>query len=346
MSKYTADQVADLIKSTQYELGKGKITDISQTMQNFVALPQILKRKQKQNTAGAGIQRQVLTTRGGNARQTGLFDQDNINVNDGLQTVTVPWRYTTNAYAFDLREDAMNGGAEEIVDLIKVRRQQCMNDMAVHLENQVWTAPASSTDTTETFGIPYWVVKNATKGFNGGNPSGFSAGAGNLDSATYTTWKNWTDTYSDVTKADFIEALAEAFHKTDFKSPIEGGLPTYDGGGMDQVIYAEWDSVRKLELIGEQQNENLGRDLDRMAGRILFRGVPIQVATKLEDDTDNPFYLINWSKMNPVFLGGWYFNEKGPDKVAGQHNVMAVHTDLQWNLVCVDRRGLGVIYQA
>ena len=33
-----------------------------------------------------------------------------------------------------------------------------------------------------TFGVLYWLVYNASTGFNGGNPTGFSAGAGNLDS--------------------------------------------------------------------------------------------------------------------------------------------------------------------
>lgn len=345
MPKYTAEQVADIQKVTLRHLGKGSLTDISLGKQRYVGMPQILRMKQKQLT-GRGIKRQVMVAPGGNARQTGLFDDDEISVNDVMQEALTPWRYTTNNYACDLREEDMNAGPAEIVDLMRIRRHAAFSALADHLEDQIWSGPSSSTDTTEVWGIPHFVVKNATKGFNGGAPSGFSDVSG-ISPTTYERWKNYTFTYTNVTKADLIKEMREAHYRVRFQSPIPDNarVPSYKGGRDDQEWYVRYETLQEMEEVGEAQNENLGRDLASMDGNMLFRGNPIIPVSKLEDDSQYPIYALDWSELEPVFLNGWEFREAPMKETARSHNVVASHVDLAWNLHCVNRRAMAVGYQ-
>src|SRR5690606_3042281 len=106
--------------------------------------------------------------------------------------------------------------------------------------------PADSDDKLAPFGIPYWVVKDSTAGFNGGNPSGFSSGAGGLDSSRHTRWANYTDSYTNVTKADLIKKMRTAYRKIRFKSPMN--VPDYRRGRGDQYrIYVNEETISDFE---------------------------------------------------------------------------------------------------
>jgi hypothetical protein len=340
--QWTADTLADLVKSTLDDLGRFHLTDISLAKQRYVAMPQILKRKKKMR-GGKGLSWNVAVTPGGNARQTGPFEEDQTGVRDHEVTARAPWRFTTNNYSFDLHEEDMNtSDAEQILDLIKMRRQMCMNGLADHLENQIWSSPSASTDAREIWGIPHYVVKNDTQGFNGGNPSGFSDCAG-INATTYDQWRNYTAQYTTVTKDNLFDLMADAYYYTGFQAPHNDRIPGYNDGPMDLAIYSIWTVIRPIERILETQNDKLGFDMDPAGGRARFRGVPLTPVTKLEDDSENPVYFIDWSEMCPVFLRGWYMNEHPPKQNSRAHTVVDIHTDMQWNLRCTNRRSQAVL---
>lgn len=341
----SADQILDLVTTTQKELGRMKWTDIATDLTEYEVLPKMLKKDKVLFDGGTGITRNAMVTDSGAAKHVGLFGVDDVNVGDVMKTFTVPWRHTTTSYAFDRREEGMNSGASRLVDLIKVRRTDAMISLAKLLEQTFWGKPATSADTTTPFGLDYWIVYNATEGFNGGNPTGFSDGCGGLDSATYTRWRNWTAQYAAITKADLITKMRKAHRRTDFKSPVD--IPDYrTGKGQSFRIYVNETTMASLEDLGEAQNENLGRDLASMDGTITFRKNPIVYVPYLDAKTANPVYMVNWNAFSIAFLKGEYLREEKPTKAANQHTVYNVFVDLTWNTVCVDRRRHALITTA
>lgn len=338
----TADQIGDLLKGTLEELGKGKRTFASQQHQNYEVYPKIMKKDKVIVKGGTGLQRNLQLDRVSAARNVGLFDSDNINVQDTMYQINVPWRHTTTNYAFDRRELAMNEhDPHEIYNLVKTRRDAAMLSKIELMESDFFGKPTDSSDKTTPWGLYYWIVKNATQGFNGGNPAGFSDVAG-LDHANY---KNYTDTYSAVTKADLIKNWRRAFRKTGFKSPIS--VSDYrTGNGQRFRNYVNLDLITALEDLGESQNENLGRDLASMDGNMNFRGTPIVWIPSLDDQTDDPLYMIDFNAFGAVVLRGEYMREEPKQVTAGQHTVYEVHVDTTYNYLCVDRRSQAVIYKA
>lgn len=329
-----ADQIADLVTTTQKDLGKLKWTDIYTPLQEYVALPNILNKEKVSFSSGTGIQWNVMVGNSGAAKNTGLYAEDNTNVADVMKLASIPWRHMQTSYAFEKREISMNRDPARIVELIKTRRVDAMISLAELMENNMWGKPTDSSDTETPYGVDYWLTANATEGFNGGVPTGFTDVAG-LDPATYTNWRNWTAQYSAVTKTDLVRKMRKAAVYTKFMSPV--AQPNYNTGDR-QAIYTNYDVIGAMEELLEAQNDQLGNDIASKDGLLLFRGNPIKWVPKLDADATDPVIGINWGVFKPVFLAGEYLRESAPKEAANSHNTMEVFVDLTMNMECRDRR--------
>jgi hypothetical protein len=340
MAYLQADDIADLIKTTQRDLGRMKWSDISYTLQEHVALPMLLQREKVSFQSGYGIQWNIATATSGAAKDTEMYATDSVNVSDVMQTANIPWRHVTTNYAIERREVAMNRAPAEIVDLVRIRRNDAMIDLAKHMETRFWNKPVNSTDNQQMFGVPYWLCYpgtfvNANGGFEGGNPAGFTAGAGNISSSTYPSWQNWAAQYTAVTSTDLIRKWRRAATFTNFKPPVPS--PSYNTGN-NYGYYTNYSVIGPLEEALEAQNDNLGNDIASKDGRLMFRQVPVTWVPFLESNTANPIYGINWGVLKPAFLAGEYMREEGPTPASTQHSVFVTHVDTTLNLMCTNRR--------
>lgn len=341
MSVIQAADIADLVASTQKDLGKMKFTQIATSLQDYPAMRSLIRKNRVQFDSGTGIQRNVMLRHSGAARHAGLYDQDAVNVADVMATIDIPWRHSVTNYAVESHEVTMNTGGAQIVDLVKIRRTDAMISLTELMESTFWGQP-SSDDNVTPFGILYWLVYSASTGFNGGNNSLWASGPGNLSSTTYANWKNYTAQYTAVSKDDLITKMRSAFRLCTWTNPVS--IPDYDIGGMRRQIYVNEATIAALETIGEAQNDSLGRDLASMDGKILFHGTPVNYVPQLDDyGTADPVYMIDWSCFHPVILRGWYMKETGPKPAPNQHNVLVTFVDLSWNLLCTNRRRQALI---
>ena len=344
MATLQADDIVDLITLTQKDLGKMRWTDLSYDLQEYVALPSLLQKEKVAFGSGYGMQWNVMTGTSGATRDTGLYEVDSVNVSDVMQTASIPWRHMTTNYAIERREIAMNTGAAQLVDLVKIRRHDAMVDLAKHLEDRFWSKPTNSTDNLKMFGVPYWIVWNSadgTDGFVGGNPSGFTAGAANLDSGTYSQWQNYSAKYANST--DVVTKWRKASTYTKFMAPAQS--PSY-GAPARYGYYTTYDTIASLETLSENRNDNLGYDIASVMGKVLFRGIPVSWVPFLEGRAGDPIYGINWGQFKPAFLSGEYLREEGPTKASNQHTVFQTHLDMTMNIMCTDRRSNFVLATA
>ena len=333
----TVSQLGDLIMSTQKDLGKLKIADISQPLQAYVAMRELLKKGKlrKEVGSGYGFQWDVKVRNSGNARNVGLGEVDQVNIVDMLQQASTDWANSTTNWAIIRQEIAMNRSPAKIVDLITVRRQASMMDMVILMEDNIWKFPLVA-DTKTPKGIPYWVTKNATEGFNGGIPSGYSLVAG-LSPTTWAGWNNWTYQYVDVTYDDFVRHIREAFVKTNFMPPVDGIATFNDGNSYG--AFTNYAVIRKLEDLVKNQNENIGNDLAWQDGKAVINRVGCQYVPRLDEDTTGPFYGLNFGDIEMVYLASEWMNETNIDKMPNQHTVAVHHTDCTYQTIFRSRRG-------
>jgi hypothetical protein len=342
----TMDQIQDIAKSTLPDFGKNKLTDLMSDLQDHIAMGILKERKSLDEADGESIKINVLTKNDGNARHTGAFAQDATDVVDGLQVGEVPFRVTTTSWAIDklFELEPNRSNAAKIVDLFTVRRAQAISSLEELLESAFWGKPTDSNDKVTPWGLKMWIVRNATKGFNGGNPDGFTSGVAGLDSTTLTRWRNFSGTYTNVSRTDLIRTWREASMKCLFKPVVD--LQKYAAAAPKYGFYAPQDTVLELEEIVQAQNDNLGPDIASYFGGTLFRRIPVTPVPYLDADSGDPIYGIDWSVFRVKVQRGNSFVETPLEKAPNQHNVLRAFVDTMWNIACADRRRLFVLYKS
>ena len=334
-----ATQLTDLVATTLRDLGRPNFTEISTDLQRHTAMSNLLKKNRVTLQSGYGVQWDVMVNHSGTASNVGLGASDNIQIVDSMVQAQADWRNSTASYAVIGQEVDMNRDPARIVDLVRQRRLSCMIAVAELMESNFWGPPVASTDSITPWGINTWVVKNATEGFNGGAPSGYTTIG--LNPTTYPRWKNWTAQYTSVTKDDLIRKWRKAATFTNFQPPVER-IPTFNTGNQ-WAFYTNYAVIGALEEILESQNENLGADVASQDGKPVFRRAPVEWIPKLEADTTNPVYGLNWGDFKTVVLNGWWGKETNVPVYPGQHTISAHFMDWTYQWVARNRRSHFVI---
>lgn len=340
MPSLQAADIPDLVTATLRDLGRTKWTDLSGDLQEYATV-QMFMQKDRIKTFDSGYEFQwnLKIDDNRSARFVGLAATDVVDIRDTMIQGNHPFRHITCNYAFDMREPAFNRGEAAIFDLIKSRKIDAEIAKFKKLETAFWRVPASTSD--DIHGIPYWVVKNNTTGFNGGAPSGYTT-VGNINPSTGANgrWKNYTAQYVQITVSDLILKLDTAMDKCVFMPPVQ--MPQY-AAKTNWSIYTTQTARQSMKQLAMAQNDNLGFDLDPANGKVMFRRTAITWIPQLDEDTTNPFYGIPWGKMKLAILKGWLMRPTRIEIVPGQHTVTAVHEDTTLNPFMYDRRGAFVL---
>ena len=112
---------------------------------------------------------------------------------------------------------------------------------------------------------------------------------------------------------------------------------------MSNGIYTNDDVIGLMEEILEAQNMNLGNELASKDGRVVFKSTPITYAPKLDTDSTDPVYMLDWKWLAIGVMAGWENNLSSPYMVPGKHLVRRVDLDASLNMVCTDPRKQTVI---
>lgn len=336
----------DLTAVTLRDLGPLKFQQIAQSLQYYEVFSKWFKKDKVVFDSGYGIQRNLMNTIDSTAaKHVGLLETDQTNIPDVVDQLQVPWRHIQTSWAIMYQTDVlMNRGRALIVNVIKPRRASALLGLVEELETKAWGSAPSSTDKILPYSIQYWIVENATTGFNGGVPAGNTTIA-NVSLTDSPNFKNYTALYTSKTKSDLVAKMRTAHRSIRFKSPVT--IDDYRGGLGDRYrIYCNETTISAFEDIGEGQNENLGRDIASMDGTITFRRHPIIWVPQLDSRTDDPVYMVDHSTFYPVCLKGDYLRESPADKAPNQHNLYQVFVDMTYNYLNIDRRRSAVLSTA
>jgi hypothetical protein len=336
----TPTMLSDLVATTLRDLGRPKITEIATDLQKHTAMKNLLNRNRVTFQGGLGAQWDVMVNHAQSASNVGLGASDNISIVDTTVQAQADWRNSTCNWAIIGQEISMNQGAAKIVDLVKLRRGAALISLSELMEGNWWGPPVTSTDEVTPWGVKTWVVKNATEGFNGAAPSGFTTIG--LNPSTYTRWKNYTAQYTDVTKSDLIRKWRKAATFTKFEPPVDN-LPPSTQMGDDIGYFTNYTVLGLLEEALEAQNENLGSDIASQDGEVVFRRLPVTWVPKLEADTTGCVYGLQFGHFKTVVLSGWWLKETEVPVYPGQHTVSAYFMDSTYQFVCTNRRAQFVL---
>jgi hypothetical protein len=352
MPQLSARDFFDNVNATLDDLGPPKAEDIAQSAQDYPLYRKWFDKSNRENIIGGngiGVRRNLANRTPDSAAHVGWADPDNVTIDDLTDNLQMDWVHATQSWGVIYQTDVLmngNADAEKIFDLVKLRRQQAMLNLVEEIEEKAWSAPTSSSDKRNPWGITYWIVKNSSTGFYGGAPSGHTT-VGNVSLTDSPTFKNYTATYSlnsPFGKNNGIKQVRTAMRKCHFKSPI----PKMDySPEMDKFcLYVGDTTTEQAEEVGESQNENLKSDLAPSAYAIeslRIRGRPLIWAPELDGDTSYPIYGVNHATWEVRYLEGDWFRESNND-APNQHNIRQYFIDLTYNFLCFNRRKNFVVH--
>lgn len=340
MSNLTAEAVLDLVNGTLKRMPTKRFRQIVSQHTRYEVLPRWFKKDRITVDDGLTVHQVLMSKASNESKWVGLHAQDKINITNHTDVLDIPWAHMTSNWSWEHREVLMNRGKSLMLKVLQPRRYNCLLGIADRLEESAFWTPDPNDDSRPR-GVPYWVTIGASTGFTGMNPDGFSD-CGGINAVTTAGWRNWSDTYTDRTKADFVRKLRKMGRNINFKSPVT--VKDLEGDtGMDYRLYTNEDVYSDMEELAENQNENIGRDLAGFNGTFSFKKNPIVLFRTLDARTDDPVYMINHGTFKPVVLKGDYLRESPAMQVEGRHNSYVIFHDLTCQYICEDRRSNGVL---
>lgn len=345
MSGLAFTEIDDAVLITQENLVKrGAFTDLQTDLQDHVAVREMWKNRVKKFAGGDYWDFFAQVDHNHSARFVGLYETDGSSLTDTMRRGRVEVRFANAHYIYDQRDPLFQRGGHSIVDLIQTRYVAMMVSWFEKLEAALWSKPATSADTKTPFGVTYWILKDTAGAFTAQNPSGFSAGRAGIDSTGTgnARWANWGDDYEEVEKEDLIRKMRKAHRQIKFRSPVAHATP--DLGNMRNGIYVGDTVIGLMEELLEQQNMNLGNDLASKDGRTMFKSTPITYAPYLDNDSENPVYMIDWKVMAIGVMDGWENRLGAPYMVPDKHTVRRVDLDAGLQMICTDLRKQAVLH--
>jgi len=360
--------LADLIATTLRDLPKGQF-EVMWDSQNY-EFCQIYQEHRRKIDGGTSIQRNVILDRFGRARYRRLYDTDQPTVDQSQFQINVPWTQLSTDYSWDVLEIMRNkNSAKGFIDLLESRRVERMWDLAELIETRGWSTPTSATDTLYPYGIPYYInfLSNgvAVSGFSGqtiryqnGTTGTICAG---IDAASEPKWQNYAGVYTRVDNA-LLRTMRSAVRRTRFKPAAMAIKPGNDKVGPLIKIYVADDVCSQLEDLADKRDDHTQPDFNAtkndLAGKMLhsfdgvahFNKMPIQYVPQLDgytvqgsatQQTPNPIFCIDWSKIQPVVQEGYWMEESKPMVDRGQHTTFTTFLDGSHNNLCINRRTAG-----
>lgn len=367
-----SDGSTDIVKATAEQLIKhGAFTNLLSDLSEYAIVKRIMPRHKKVFAGGLDwtFMAAIDAYNNGNntAKFTGLFEDDAYNRKNVLVQGKVSPRFLTANYVYDKREPVLNSGEASkskmlaIVEFVKLQMELMYQSAFDLLETTfAGVGPTYADDKKTPHGLAFYIQKqsnsdassHAAGGFDGKDPSLPASSSSstptpcprcNISTTTYGRWANWAAQYAAVSKDDLVKKMRIASHKINFKSPLSLTDPTLSTG---RDILTNLDVIQELESILEAQNMNLGNDVASKDGKVLFKGAPVEYVPVLDNDAQDPIYMIDWKTLVFGTIAGWDKKVSAPKEDNAQHNTMKGFLDMSCEMVCTNLRNQAVIAKA
>lgn len=259
-------------------------------------------------SSGVTAEKRVVIKPSGRAGFTQLYATKDYAHFDVLQKATAPWAHLTTDWMFDRREILMNREPQRIVDIMKTNRIASESDMANVYEENAWQTVVTEANEYGSFrGLPYWVSKGTSGGYNGKSTVDRSATAittvGNINGNTagQEFWANYTQSYTNyidlwiagtITGDTFTEdalsilmAMNLAYEYTNFEAPRTVENLDLSDPLSSYVIYCDTKTKVAYNAIARAFNQgavNFGYDVAYNKGIATFNGTPLYKVPQLD----------------------------------------------------------------
>ena len=350
----TIDQIDDFVSSYLQKFPMGKWQDISSPLQKYYFASRLFDKSAKREMSTSQCKWKLKIDNNENFKVVGLYHRDSSDRRNVLTEGELKWGMTNTNYHYDIDEEVFKKGADEIVDYMNLQEQGLMQDFFEGMENLMFgEGPANPTvNPFPPVSLLWWITatsdgttdNNATEGFNGHSPLGWTAnGVGGISTATYDQWRNRTFPYTNVDRDDFVEKVINSMDLCTFTPPVSRSDIKPEGEHRWELLttHSRVAESRKLLQLG---NDNIGDDLAARSGAVFIRGVPMvwvpawTNASSQNQRDDGIILGVDWNSFDCFYASGRSQRKRAPIRHAEMSNVRVRHMDDALQMVCYNRR--------
>ncbi len=339
-------QLEILTESIQDNYVMGEWQDISLPLQEYMFAARLFDKAQKAEMGGERCKWKLETDYADNFQVVELYHRDSSDRKDVLTEGEMPWAMTTTNYHYDLDEAIFKRGLPEIVDYISLREKGLMKSFFAGMENLMFgDGPTSATQRPmPPATLLYWIQASATEGFNGGDPSGWTGGAGSIPTADYPQWKNRTFSYAVVDHEHFVKPIVRSLDKCDFKPMPIGSNDIVPQGRFNWEILTTYSRVELLRDMLRAGNDNIKNDLGTWLNTVTIRNVPVNWvpawtnSSSINARTDGIVLGVNWATFKWYYQSGRNMRKRKPFQHPEMSLVRVRCMDDSGQIVCFNRR--------
>ncbi len=311
---------------------------------------------------GTSIDRQVIFTKGGNAKYFLPYQEDTPNVDNAIKKINVPWVRLGTVVAYDTHElKAQMSNRRGFINLISTRMLREQWGLINLLSKGLFRTPVNANSALDPFGVPYYFPlrdnSSTGAGFDGQTirfrDSTTSTTAAGIDANTTTEWKSYAATYTAIDD-EFLRILDTAILQTNFEAPPLVSTEGLDVPDLmftpDTRIYMGTSNFILLKHLMNKFGDNhspkdvFQEQLTSNAGSISFSGIKVIRIPDLDDTSQSPdfafapVYGVDWRALKPVVLAGTWRERTGPKPSGTQHTVIETYEDITHNNLLENRK--------
>jgi len=304
---------------------------------------------------GKEIEREIALVDEGNAGLKNRWADDTHNVKNITKKYKVDWRFAKGNYSYNWPEMDLNNGPEKIFDVLQLKYNNALREMSDAIYLACILSPTSSSDEDNPHGIMSWLpygTDDATGSWCGtsghyNDSSGTSFDVGGISASTYSRWASYYGDHNGDLDDSLLSQLDTATRKLHFEGPQ---FPEKIPGPSNQKfsLYSNDNVIKSVNLLYAKSDDQMGYRIGAHFGRPSFKGMTFEYVDILDTartyqyGTD-PIIGINHDLIYPVVHSGWDFKVHKPTKRDDNHLVLTGYIDLQFAIICDNRRRAGFL---
>lgn len=308
----SVQQLADLVALTQNTFEtRGRWESIAQQYPDYLWVQQAFRARRMSRVTSPTIEWALEVAAATSFESSYVNHPLSVSVPDIAQKASVPLIKVRTSVGWTRDERELQGTSiEQLVNVIEMRMAKHERDYIEGMENAFVTKPATSTTfPNELFGLEYWLptLSGATTLTmnGGGDPAGFTAGAGGITVASVDRWAHAVAGWTAASDDDLFQKLSEFLNRARYFAPVP--IPSLTPETPTRQILIQMPLRLVMEELQTAANDNLRNDVGMFRNSLNFRSIPMTVWHAISETgapnlpTEGRLYVIDWNTFEWVF---------------------------------------------
>ena len=297
----------------------------------------------------------------GNAKMISLWEEDTHNTVNTDEKIKVDWVHASTNMDYNRIELAMNTGNKvRIYNYLVGKQKNMYREFAELLQPKLILSPTSASDAKNPHGLASWLslgTDNSTGGYTGysaryndGSGTAYDAGTISSSSSDKPRWASYYADHNGQFGDNLLDLLARATRKTHFIPTMIPQAVAKETPPSPFRYYSNDNVIGNLEALARKMDDNVGPDLAKYFGKVLYKGIPFEYVDFLDSSSSyspimgtDPIYGVNHEYFQIKVLRENDFAQGKPVARDGSHNILTVPLDLSFAILATNRQRCGFL---